>query len=353
MKIGIDGNEANIENRVGVGQYAYNIISQLHQHDTTNHYYIYLKSQPLTDLPPENDHWHYIICGPSQLWTRFALPLKLFTQQIKLDYFFSPSHYSPLFSPCPTIPTIHDLGYLDSLDQFNKKDIYQLVNWTRQSIQKAHHIIAVSEFTKNEIHRIYHIPLTKISVIPNGVGDIPQFSTLAQKKVLKKFNINSPYFLTLGTLKPNKNIPFLLSAFSQTNEKLLVIAGKKGWLFNDIFTIVKKLKLQKRVIFTDYITENEKWILLKNATATVLPSTYEGFGIPAIESLYSGTSVIASDIPAYRETLSHDVTYIDPQNQTDLIAALNQTKSKRLVVVEKKYTWTNSAKLLITLFSKI
>lgn len=354
MIIGIDANEANLTTqRVGVGQYAFNIISELYRQDTENDYHLYLKQPPLPDMPPSRQKWVYHVFGPQKLWSKIALPFHLFTQPIHLDFFYSPNHYSPHFSPCPTIPTIHDLGYLQSLDQFNQKDIYQLVNWTRHSIIKAHHIIAVSEFTKSEINRIYHIPLSKISVITNGVGKIPNYSDDQIKKVLRKFNITSSFFLTLGTLKPNKNILFLLSAFSKTSTHLLVIAGKKGWQYDQIFSLVKQLHLESRVIFTDYITQDEKWILLKNAVATVLPSTYEGFGIPAIESLYSGTPVIASDIPAYREILSQEVSFINPFQESDLVIAMDRFKTKKSITVAKRYTWSNSAKSLIKLFSRI
>lgn len=209
MLIGIDGNEANIKNRVGVGQFAYNLISQIYKLDTKNQYIVYLKDQPLSDMPAAKDNWQYRVFGPSKLWTKIALPLKLFTQKEKLNLFFSPSHYSPEFSPFPTVVTIHDLGYLEFKEQFTKKDLYQLINWTKKSIKKAKNIIAVSEFTKNEIQKIYHIDPKKISIAYNGVDNPPLISKVQTQLVLKKFNLeNQEYLLYLGTLKPNKNIPF-------------------------------------------------------------------------------------------------------------------------------------------------
>lgn len=121
MLIGIDGNEANIPNKVGVGQYAFKLLWHLFQLDKKNNYLIYLKDSPSSDLPPESKNWHYRVFGPSKMWTRVSLPFKLFTQKEKLDLFFSPSHYSPSFSPFPTIPTIHDIGYLQFQNQFTKK----------------------------------------------------------------------------------------------------------------------------------------------------------------------------------------------------------------------------------------
>jgi glycosyltransferase involved in cell wall biosynthesis len=366
MIIGIDANEANHPVRVGVGQYAFNIIWELYKQDTDNEYHLYLKQAPSADLPPVRSNWQYHVFGPQKLWTIVALPFHLYFQKTKLNLFWSPSHYSPRFSPCPTVPTIHDLGYLDSPDQFNSKDIYQLTNWTKRSIFSAKHIVAVSEFTKNEINRIYGISRSKISVISNGVGDIPQISKDISTAVLKKFAIKNPYFLCLGTLKPNKNIPFLINSFSNflktqnttVSEYQLIIAGKKGWQYDEIFELVKKLKLSEKIVFTDYITEIEKWTLYKNALCSVFPSTYEGFGIPAIESQKSKTPVIASNIAPYLEVLKNTALIINPSDQKSLTNAMVEVLSPRLRAKliasgfkrASQYSWSSSAKKLIISF---
>ncbi len=393
MIIGIDGNEANLAQRVGVGQYAYNVIKQLSLLDQKNTYHLYLKNQPLPDMPPESANWHYHVFGPEKLWTKFALPFHLYTDKIKLDLFYSPSHYSPHFCPFPTIPTIHDLGYLSTGDQFTKKDLYQLTSWTKHSLRQAKHIIAVSEFTKNEINRIYNIDKNKISIAYNGVTPPRQILTNPQD-VLNKFSIRKPYFLYLGTLKPSKNIPFLIETFSRflnsspTPKALklysskvlkdhsskvlkdysskvlkhqLVIAGKKGWLFNTIFQTVQKFNLENSVIFTDYISETEKWILYRQAQATILPSLYEGFGIPAVESQISKCPVIASDIPAFKEILGSSALFINPHDISSLEQAMINIQSPRLKrkMIEKgfakslKFSWENSARSLINVFKKV
>lgn len=352
MIIGIDGNEANITTRVGVGQYAFNILLELSKLPTSHKYIVFLKEVPLPDMPKATSHWQYKVVGPKKFWTRLALPLHLFLHR-PVDIFYSPSHYSPY--PCfvPTIPTIHDIGYLQNLKQFNKKDIYQLVNWTKDSLNQAKKIIAVSEFTKTELHKTYHLDPKKIAVCYNGVGE-----TMVGKSKIK---INSPYFLSVGTLKPNKNYPFLISAMTKFPNHKLVIAGKKGWLFDEIFITVASLHLENQIIFTDYITEIEKWHLYKKAVATVIPSTYEGFGIPAIESQKVGTPVIASNIPSLSEILGDSVLFIDPNNLNSLIKALTDIQKapirKKLIqkglVQSAKFTWQNSAVNLLAVFDSL
>lgn len=364
--IGIDANEANTPVRVGVGQYAFNLLHSLSKIPSNNKYFIFLKSPPLSDMPPQSENWHYVVFGPSKMWTRFALPLKLLYFRPKLDLFYSPSHYSPRPAFIPTIPTIHDIGYLNSLDQFNKKDIYQLVNWTKDSLFQANKIVAVSQFTKNELIKTYKIPPQKIFVCPNGVGQPPVLNTSDFSDIKNKFNLHTPYFLSVGTLKPNKNYPFLISSFAQflktsNSDFSLVIAGKKGWIYDEIFKTVIKEKLQSKVIFTDFISENEKWHLYQNAMALVIPSLYEGFGIPAIESQKIETPVIASDIPPLKEVLADSCIYIDPTDQKTLVNAFNQIQNitvktkliKAGLVQSAKYTWENSAAKLVDVFNSV
>ena len=363
MIIGIDGNEANTKTRVGVGQYAFHSLLALYNLDQTNEYHIYLKNPAFSDLPLQRKNWQYHVFRPSRLWTKFALPLHLYFDKIKLDLFYSPSHYSPQFSPFPTIPTIHDLGYLQFPKQFTKKDYYQLKNWTEKSLKSASHIVTVSEFSKSELGKIYQIPFQKITVAGNGVGNPPTISTKLSQQTLLKFKIKTPYFLCLGTLKPNKNIPFLIRAFSQAkiSDCQLVIAGKKGWLFEEVFQTVLQEKIENKVIFTDFINEEEKWALYKNSIGLVIPSLYEGFGIPAIESMKVSTPVIASNIPPLVEVMGKTGIIIDPNDLESLKSALKQLCDKNTrqklsdlcLAQANKYTWTNTAKSLLSAFTKV
>ena len=368
MLIGIDGNEANISQKVGVGQYAFKLLWHLYKLDKKNKYLIYLKEKPLSDLPPATKNWQYRVFGPSKLWTRLALPIHLYTEKIPLDLFYSPSHYSPKFSPFPTIPTIHDIGYLQYQNQFTKKDLYQLINWTKESLKKAKHIITVSKFSQNEIIKTYNINPNKISIAYNGVEEPPKIDQKTQNKILSSYLLKANgYFLYLGTLKPNKNIPFLIKSFSlllkaksYSLPAKLVIAGKKGWLFNEIFEAVKKENLESKIIFTDFLNDTQKWTLYQNAIATVLPSTYEGFGIPAIESMKVGTPVIVSNIPPFKEVVGDCGLIIDPTDTNDLCQKMlditnpetRQKYSKLGKVQADKFTWNSTAKSVLKVFEK-
>ena len=216
MIIGIDGNEANVKNRVGSGTYAFELIKQFHSLKDNHHFVILLKNPPLPDLPKETENFNYKVFGPKRLWTQFALPLKL-TFGVKPDVFFSTAHYLPRFLPlsCPLVVTIHDLSFLHFPEMFKKSDLYQLTFGTKASIQKAAHIIAVSQTTKDDIVKSYKIDPSKIAVTYEGYNKErfkPQITTRSDL-VNKKYGIKGEYIIFVGTLQPRKNLEKLLEAF--------------------------------------------------------------------------------------------------------------------------------------------
>lgn len=357
MHIGIDGNEANIENKVGIGQFAFQLLTHLQKTDKKNRYTIYLSSAPNKDLPLETKNWKYKVIGPRKFWTQWRLPLELYITPSKPDIFFSPSHYSPRFSPIPTVCSIMDLYYFHFPNEFTKKDFHQLKNWTAYSVKKAIHIITISNFTKKEIQKYYQIRANKITVA-HLAADKPilQGNSLG---ILKKFKIKKPYFLCLGTLKPNKNISLLIKSFSQflktNNKHRLVIAGKKGWLYHDIFRTVQNLKLQDKVIFTGFITETEKWSLLKNARVFLMPSLYEGFGIPILEAMSVGTPVICSNTSSLPEVAGESALTINPKSEKELTRTMIKItdpkihqKYRRLGFQQaQKFSWIKTAQTVL------
>lgn len=123
MNIGIDGYEANIVQRVGIGQYAYQLLSAIYKLDLINQYTIFLPSKPLFDMPLTRKGWIYKIGHSGSLWTVRQLPRLI--QTVKLDRFFSPTHYCPWFVNLPKFISIMDLSYLEYPKMFKIKDIIQ------------------------------------------------------------------------------------------------------------------------------------------------------------------------------------------------------------------------------------
>lgn len=383
MIIGIDGNEANQENRVGVGQFAFNVIRELEKLDKTNRYFIYLANKPLPDLPKVRDGWQYLVFGPPRLWTQISLPLKLFLQKERPDVFYSPSHYAPRFSPVPTVISIMDLWHHRHPEQFTKKDLYQLINWERYSVKNAGRIVTISEFSKSEIIKFYNYPAEKITVAYPGCDKLRITNYELQiTKIKRKYKILGDYLLYLGTLQPKKNLLGLTEAFEivdrcwrlgvseeskDTSTKhltpiTLVIAGKKGWLYEEIFQKVKELKLEDKVVFTDFISESEKPYLISGAKCFVLPSFYEGFGIPVLEAMSLGVPVAISNTSSLHEVGGSAAFYFNPEKPEEIaqtivkvlklsLRELDQVVKRNRQQAEK-FTWDKCAgKVLETLES--
>ena len=172
MIIGIDGNEANIRNRVGVGRYAYELLWQFYKVQSSKlkvkSFNIYLKDKPLDNLPKETEWWKYKIVGPRKLWTQVGFLINLFFDKPQPDVFFTPSHYAPRFCPCPSVISVMDLSYLKYPELFKPNDLWQLKNWTEYSVKKAQKILTISNSSKNDIIKYYGIREDKVSVTYPG-----------------------------------------------------------------------------------------------------------------------------------------------------------------------------------------
>jgi len=148
MIIAIDGYEANVSERVGIGRYAFEVLQHLHLLNPIHHSFIVnLPSAPLSDMPQEAPWWQYRILQPKKLWTLFRLPLALASDQPKADVIFSPTHYIPRFTRVPRVMSIMDVSYLHYPELFRAGDLYQLTHWTAYSVSHAARILTISEFS--------------------------------------------------------------------------------------------------------------------------------------------------------------------------------------------------------------
>ncbi|MEX2028066.1 MAG: glycosyltransferase, partial [Candidatus Curtissbacteria bacterium] len=214
MLIGIDGNEANIKNRVGSGQYTFELLQQFSK-EKNRKFVVYLKDKPVSDLPRQTPNYEYKVFGPKKFWTQFALPINLTFGQ-KPDVFFSPAHYGPRFSRVPYVVTIHDLSYLHFPRLFKKNDLYQLTSWSKYSIENSARIIVPSHSTKDDVVKNYQVNPSKITVTYEGYDKYrfkPQPKT-AIDKIKRKYKIIGDYIIFVGTLQPRKNIERLIEAFA-------------------------------------------------------------------------------------------------------------------------------------------
>lgn len=365
MLIGIDGNEANIQNRVGVNQYGYELlwaIFKLEEQWKNEHkVVVYLKNPPLADMPKQSEHFKYKILPGKSIWIIKNLMPSLFFDKEKPDVFFSPSHYTPPISLVPRVCSIMDLGYLEFSGQFRKYDFWQLKLWSAWSIFVSKVVFAISNSTKDDIVRHYPFASKKV-VVTHLAHDKRRFNTSIPgrdvRRVKKKYSIVGNYVLFLSTLKPSKNIEGLLEAFSTLVSKYpktqLVIAGKKGWFYTNIFRKAKSLGLEKSVIFTDFVPEKDKPALIAGAKVFALPSFWEGFGLDVLNAMACGVPVVVSDKGSLPEVAGEAGIAVNPYNISEIAFGLNKVLSmsevqykdlvKKGLVQAEKFSWEATAK---------
>ena len=393
IHIAIDGREANINSRVGSNVYAfeiivslkkllrkYNSISSKEKIKVT----VLLANERITDLPKPHENWSYESFGPNAFWTQWALPLHLFQNQEKYDLFFTPGHYAPRLSPIPYVSSVMDTAYIDYPNQFKKQDALKLTKWTKYSVKNAKKIITISKHAKKEVAKHYDKPLNDIAIAYPAIKNKKiKFTVKEKNDFFTKHNISEPYMLFVGTLQPRKNIIRLIEAFEvfnrmkagrglkknqkttskkqtlkkgKQNKTKLVLAGKIGWLTNDILKKIKNSPLKDRIITTGFVSEKEKQILYKYAFASCLVGLHEGFGIPPLESLVFYTPPIVSNTTSLPEVIGKAGFLTDPNNSKDIAnkiwkAFSMTTREKGLFRKQarkqlKKFSWDKSAEVV-------
>ncbi len=387
MVIAIDGYEANVEHRVGIGRYAYEILTRMYAIRKEDLFYshiffrIYLPQSPRSDMPKETAWWTYHIVKPKKLWTFIGFPLALFKDTPKADVVFSPTHYIPRFITTPRVMSIMDVSYLSYPELFKAKDLHQLVHWTRYAATRAKLIFTISQFSRNAIIKQYRVTprqvvvtypgLTeKVSGLPAGKAGIKY--QVSSMEITKKYAIAKHYILSVGTVQPRKNYERLIQAFSlflQKNKQKfgtidLVIVGKKGWLYDEILYAPKKFGVEKQVKFLDFVPDSDLAAIYKNALCFALPSLYEGFGLPVLEAMACGCPVVVSNSSSLPEIAGQAGVYVDPDDVESIANGLLTAVRQRNLMQGKirvkkgldqvsKFSWDKAAKETLDLLERV
>lgn len=331
LTIGIDASRAARARRTGTEIYSLELIKALVELASNR-----LRLRLYTPHPPQHPHWpdaaHVETCVIPwpRLWTHLRLAIELW--QRPCDVLFVPAHVMPFYCPVPAVVTVHDLGFRYYPEAHRPFDRRYLDWTTRRHSRLAGHLIADSLATKQDLVNFYGTNPDRISVVYLGrdenLAPVTDSQMIAQAKA--RYNINGDYLLYLGTLHPRKNLVRLLEAFRmavgslQNQDLKLVIAGKPGWLYNEILERVQRLELAGRVILPGYIEDEAKPVLLSGALAYVFPSLYEGFGLPLLEAMACGVPVLTSNCSSLPEVAGQAALLVDPHKTAEIADGLIQ-----------------------------
>ena len=257
------------------------------------------------------------------------------------------------------ITTIYDMTYMRFPETMDARNLRRLRQGIQYSVERSDHILTISEFSKQEIVSLLNIPEERISVVYSA----PSLSgkTKAFEEISQKFSIRKPFVLYVGTIEPRKNLERLIEAFKTLKKEhrishQLVLAGGSGWENKTIYQAAQELQVAGEIIFTGYLSEEEKNTLYKNADLFVFPSLYEGFGMPPLEAMAFGCPVVCADAASLPEVVGDAAELVDPLDTDSIADGMWRVLSDREYAAElrqkgyqqkEKFTWDDSAEKLI------
>lgn len=380
MKIALDAQQLFEKEKTGVGWNAKCIIDYLTD-DSTNQYILnYAWRQELANEKEIVNYYRKkgcIIRKSGFIKTLFCrafdkihpIPYSMiYRDKVDVTQFFN--YVIPKGVKGKKVTFVYDMAYKAYPETMNKKNRIWLEKNISRSCEEADVITTSSCFSKGEIIKYLCVSENKIAVVYCGIDHDkyhPHYSMKEVGEVKKRFGIRGEYFLYLGTLEPRKNIVEIIEAYGLLAKRYkecpeLVLAGRKGWLYDAIFAKIAELKLERKVICTGYITENEKVRLICGAVAFLFPSLYEGFGIPPLEAMACGVPTIVSDCASLPEVVGDagiKVPLKEPEKIAEAMELLMSDKKlweeKRIKGLErsKEFSWDRTVEQLRKVYCEI
>ncbi len=363
MVIGIDASRAHVKHKTGTEWCAYFMIEEMKKiADPNDQFILYCKEYPQGQLAqlPSNFTIRVLKWPPQLLWTQLRLAWEMVMH--KPDVLFVPAHTIPIAHPKKTITVLHDVGFEQNLDLYSKKPIgpsnsiltkilaliVKIISlgkysnneldyhrWsTSFALKHASSIITVSNFSKQEILKYFKADTNKIKIIQNSYDErfTTKWSDDDIKASLIKNNIKQPFFLYIGRLEEKKNIARIVQAFADfkktdNSNYNLVLIGKPGFGYDKILKIIKESNLGNSIIMPGWVASDDIPKIMSAAEIFVFPTLYEGFGVPVLEAMASGTPVITSNNNATAEIAGQAAYIVDPYDHNEITKALERLTS--------------------------
>lgn len=362
LVVGIDASRYGHKKATGVEWYSYHLLNELipllgREHNAEVRLYAPEDFTIATDVP---FNVKKRIIPAKRFWTLFRLSWEMFMRPA--DILFVPSHTLPVIIPKKAVITIHDVAFRSFKNCYSPFDYWLLNRSTKKAVKKAWHIIVPSEATKNDLIELYNCKPEKIVVIPHGAPEFPRLLQWKEKdkvRMLQQFHLEEKdlYVFYVGRLEAKKNLARLVEGFHRFLREFpdwkLVMAGKRGVGFQDIWTKVEELGLQEQVLMPGYVTEEEKLFLLSGARIVAFPSLYEGFGLPVLEGFGIRRPVLTSNISSLPEVAGNAAHLVNPLKSEEIGVGLKRLASDGFYVNQlitkgdvqlKKYSWEKAAK---------
>ncbi len=354
MRIALD-TQSTLGRKTGIGIYTAALLEAL-RHIAPQHEFIGLNLQREVRMRLDR-RWR---------WQQWALPRA--ASRARSDLLHIPGFDAPAWKKCPVVLTVHDLIGMLFPQNLPPVSRFYWSRWLPFSVRFADHIIADSEHTQQDIVRLLKTDPARITVIPLAAG--PHFQPIQQAGTLQairsRYHLPERFILFVSTLEPRKGIDTLLDAYAAlaplASHIPLVITGQHGWYTERIFARVKQLGLETRVVFTDYVPDEDLPALYNCAAVLAFPSRYEGFGLTVLEAMACGTPVVCSNSSSLPEVAGDAALLTPPDDPRALMQALRQVLSEedlwqRLHVQgprqAARFSWSSTAQQTLTVYEQV
>ncbi len=361
----------------GTGTYVRNVVRNLAQLDREDEFLLLGRPERLRELEalPPNFTLLPFVHSPSS--PRYYLEFYALLRRQRCHLLHVPYLFSrPTWAPCPYVVTVHDLLNVFS-PVANGNGLQQsLHHWlTGRVLHQAAQILAVSQFTRNELVRLYRVPAEKIRVIHNAIDDrlACGHATDADRQLIaERYQVNYPFLLYAGNIQPHKNVVRIIEAFSALKTELekdgqfpdlkLIIIGDELSRHADLRRTVVRSGVQHDVRFLGFVPIEVLRIFYDAAKIFVFPSLYEGFGLPPLEAMAHGTPVVTSNVSSLPEVVGNAAVLVNPENVFDIMHALHRVlldqplreklKARGYAQVQR-YSWRTSAEQILSVYRQV
>ena len=371
-KIGIDARFFGLIGK-GLGRYTQKLIEYLEIIDSENEYVIFLRKENFNEYQPYNKNFKKVLADYS--WYSFSEQLffPFLLKKYNFDLMHFPHFNVPLLYRKKFVLTIHDL-ILIHFPTLRGTKLSPVWYWMKYAAYKftissaakrAQSIIAVSEFTKNDIIEQYPWAKNKIHVTYEASDNLCRISNVQPHLILEKYGIIKSYLLYVGNAYPHKNLERLIDAFEQIRSKYpnmqLALVGKEDFFYARL----KKYALAKNfqgIHFLGFVPDQDLDVLYRFADAYVFPSLYEGFGLPPLEAMAKGAVVVSSEHACMREILGEAAYYVDAKNAENISKGILRVLEDKILQQNlirkgydqiKKYDWNRMAEETLKIYKKL
>lgn len=367
VKIGVNA-AMLIAAKTGIGHYVASLLEALSEVDTENEYYLYAPRPFNVPNLKESFKVRVIPARHTLWWSQKMLPQALVEDKIEL--FWGGNYSLPLWPEhIKKVVTIHDFVYFRYPKTLPFRINIHLRTAMPLYLRKAHHVLADSHNTAEDLQQIYGFPEHRITVA--HLAARPEFFQETEEKrveeVLSRYNLSRGYMLFVGTVEPRKGVDTILKALAAYKKKTgsrvqLVIVGQTGWKVKEIPGLVQQLSLQESVRFLDYVETAELPQLYKGASLFVYPSLYEGFGLPVLEAMASGVPVITSNTSSLPEVAGEAAIYVDPGDVQGLCTQMEKVLQDKVLqrrlsnmgqTQASDFSWRMTAEKTLQVFHKV